>query len=48
MPLTRNLTHGFRPASESTSFSMSLDHWLMVGPVAAALLLAAVLILLAG
>jgi hypothetical protein len=48
MALTRNLTHGFRPASGSTSFSMSLDHWLMIGPVAAALLLAAVLICLGG
>ena len=48
MALTRNLSHGLRSTGESTSFSMSLDHWLMVGPVAAALLLAGVLIWLGG
>jgi hypothetical protein len=48
MALTRNLGHGFRAASESTSFSMSLDHLLMVGPVALALVLAGVLIWLGG
>jgi hypothetical protein len=48
MPSTPDLTQGFGPSNESTSFSMTLDHWLVVGPVAAALAMAAMLIWLGG
>lgn len=43
MSSTRHFSQGFGTAS-SSPFSMTADHWLVVGPIAAALALAAMLI----